>query len=312
MLFTVVLPVFLVLGYGYLVAWLGWMSTQAIDGLMRFAQNFAVPVLLFQSIATMDLGAHFDPVLLSSFYVGAFASYAAGWAGARFLFGRSPEDAVAIGFVCLFSNTLLLGVPITQRAYGDAALAGNFAIVAIHSPLVYTFGITAMEFTRARGTGLAVSRVAWRALIGVFRTPMVLGILCGVAMNLAGMGGLVMPEGFWAAIAMVKGAALPTALFALGGVIWRYRPRGDAGVIAMCCAVSLLLHPTLTMAIGSLGGLDTASIRSAVVTAAMPPGVNAFLFASMYQSAQRVAASTVLISTLLSVLSSAMWLDLLP
>ena len=64
--------------------------------------------------------------------------------------------------------------------------------------------------------------------------------------------------------------------------------------------------------IGSLGGLDTASIRSAVVTAAMPPGVNAFLFASMYQSAQRVAASTVLISTLLSVLSSAMWLDLLP
>ncbi len=165
-LLTVILPVFLVLGYGYVVAWRGWMAPPGVDGLMRFAQNFALPVLLFHSIARMDLGTQFDPVLLVSFYVGAFSSFAAGWAGGRWLFGRSPEDAVAIGFVCLFSNSLLLGVPITQRAYGDAAVAGNFAIIAMHSPLIYTFGITMMEFTRARGLNLSISRVAiaraWR------------------------------------------------------------------------------------------------------------------------------------------------------
>ena len=49
-LFTVVLPVFLILGYGYVVTWRGMLSDSAIDGIQRFAQNFALPVLLFQSI----------------------------------------------------------------------------------------------------------------------------------------------------------------------------------------------------------------------------------------------------------------------
>ena len=49
-LFDVVLPVFLVIGFGYVVAWRGLFSDSAVDGVMRFAQNFAVPVLLFAQV----------------------------------------------------------------------------------------------------------------------------------------------------------------------------------------------------------------------------------------------------------------------
>lgn len=101
-LFEVIVPVFLLVGFGYLATWRKWIGDDAIDGLMRFAQSFAVPCLLFQSIARLDLGANFDPGLLVSFYAGALASFALGYAGARRIFGRNPVDAVAIGFVCLF------------------------------------------------------------------------------------------------------------------------------------------------------------------------------------------------------------------
>lgn len=311
-LFTVVLPVFLILGFGYLAAWRMHFGRHAVDGVMRFAQNFAVPVLLFQSMARMDLAHDISPALLGAFYAGAFTSFAAGWSGARWIFHRSPEDCVAIGFVCLFSNSLLLGVPITERAYGPDALTGNFAIISLHSPLLYTFGITLMEFTRARGTKVSVGRVALRALTGVLRTPLVIGILAGLAVNLLMQAGLALPEGFWTAVAMMAQAALPAALFGLGGVLARYRPAGDAGAIAMACACALLLHPLLTFSLGNLAGLDAAGMRSAVVTAAMPPGVNAYLFASMYGAAQRVAASSVLIATALSILTAWFWLGMLP
>lgn len=311
-LFTIILPVFLVIGFGYAVSWRGWFSEPAVDGLMRFAQNFAVPTLLFASMARLDLGTEFRPALLIAFYAGAIASYTAGWAGARFLFGRPPVDCVAIGFVCLFSNSLLLGVPITERAFGAQALDGNWAIIALHSPALYTFGITMMEFTRARGTGLSVSGVALRALTGVLRTPLVIGIACGLAMNLLMQAGLVMPEGFWAAVDMVARAALPAALFGLGGILYRYRPEGDMATIAMCCGCALLLHPLVTFGLGSAMGLDLAGMRSAVLTAAMPPGINAYLFANIYGSARRVAASSVLIATIASVLSIWVWLAVLP
>lgn len=311
-LLTIILPVFLVVGFGYLVSWRRWFSESAVDGLMMFAQNFAVPVLLFSSVARLDLGTEIRPSLLVSFYVGAWISFFAGWAGAKYLLKRVPEDCVVIGFICLFSNTVLLGIPITERAYGPEALAGNWTIIALHSPLFYTFGISFMEFTRAQGSGLSLGRVALRALSGTLHTPLVIGILCGFAVNLLMHAGLVMPASFWAAVEMISQAALPAALFGLGGILFRYRPEGDISAIIMCCACSLILHPAIVFGIGSLVGLDAAGMRSAVMTGAMAPGVNAYLFASIYGAARRVAASAVLIGTALSIFSIWMWLSILP
>ncbi|WBU52383.1 AEC family transporter [Paracoccus sp. SCSIO 75233] len=310
-LFDVVLPVFLVVGFGYLVAWRGLFSEAAVDGVMRFAQNFAVPVLLFQSIAKLDLSAEFNLPMLAAFYIGAFSSFTVGALGARWI-GRPPEDSVAIGFICLFSNSLLLGVPITENAYGSGALAGNWTIIAIHSPLLYTFGITVMEFTRARGQNLSIGRVALRAMTGVIRTPLVIGILAGAVMNLLRQAGLVLPSGFWDAVGMMARAALPSALFALGGVLYRYKPEGDSRAIFMCCSASLVLHPVITYGLGQIFGLEIAALRSSVMTAAMAPGVNAYLFASIYGVGKRVAASSVLIATALSILTISLWLEVLP
>ncbi|WP_313135789.1 AEC family transporter [Paracoccus jeotgali] len=310
-LFNVVLPVFLVLGFGYVVSWRGLFGESAVDGVMRFAQNFAVPVLLFQSIARLDLSAEFNLPMLAAFYAGAFASFGVGVWGARKL-GRAPQDAVAIGFVCLFSNSLLLGVPITERAYGAEALSGNWAIISIHSPMLYTFGITVMEFVRARGQNLSVGRVAGRALTGVLRTPLVIGILSGLVVNLGMQAGLVLPGGFWDAVAMMAKAALPAALFALGGILYRYKPEGDSRAILLCCLASLVLHPAIAYGLGRGFGLDDSALRSAVMTAAMAPGVNAYLFASIYGVAKRVAASAVLVATAASILTISVWLQILP
>lgn len=311
-LFDVILPVFIVIGFGYVVAWRRMFTEVAVDGLMRFAQNFAVPVLLFASVARLDMAENFNLGMWIAFYSGAFLSYFIGWGLALYWLKRPGTDAVAIGFCCLFSNSLLLGIPIMERAYGAEAVAGNVAIIAIHSPLLYTFGITMMEITRARGQSLAVSQIAMRALSGVLHTPLIIGILCGVAMNLLTRAGLVMPQGFWAAVDMMARAALPAALFGLGGVLHRYKPEGDSTAIAICCLCSLVVHPVTTYGLGLLFQLPAAPMRSAVITASMAPGVNAYLFASIYNSAKRVAASTVLVSTALSILTIWFWISVLP
>ena len=107
-------------------------------------------------------------------------------------------------------------------------------------------------------------------------------------------------------------AALPAALFGLGGVLHRYKPEGDSTAIAICCLCSLVVHPVTTYGLGLLFQLPAAPMRSAVITASMAPGVNAYLFASIYNSAKRVAASTVLVSTALSILTIWFWISVLP
>ena len=113
-LLDIILPVFVVIGFGYLVTWKGMISEAAIDGLVRFTQNFAIPCLLFRAISQIDLGASASAPLIFSYYLGAFSSFFMGYLGARILFKRNAVDAVAIAFTCLFSNTVLLGLPITE------------------------------------------------------------------------------------------------------------------------------------------------------------------------------------------------------
>ena len=91
----------------------------------------------------------------------------------------------------------------------------------------------------------------------------------------------------------------------------QYKPEGDLRAIAIVCAISLILHPLVTWAMGQHLGLSQDLFRSAVLTAAMAPGFNAYIFANMYGRARRVAASSVLIGTGLSVLTVWAWLTAL-
>lgn len=305
-LIDVILPVFLVLGAGYLAAWRQMMSEAAIDGLMKFAQQFAVPALLFSAISTLDLGAHFSPALLFSYYAGVTASFLVGMVGARTIFDRPWEDSVAIGFVCMFANSVLLGLPITERAYGPDALQANFAIIALNAPFCYGVGVTVMEILRNKGSGTVGT--ARKVFSAMFRNALVIGIALGFVVNL---GNLTLPGVVTDALDLIIRAALPAALFGLGGILFRYRPEGDMRTIMFVCAVSLVVHPVITFGLAKTFGISLDALRSATLTAAMAPGINAYLFANIYGVAKRVAASAVLFATAGSILSVWVWLLIL-
>lgn len=306
-LIDVILPVFILIGAGYVAVWRKLFPEAGVDGLMVFTQQFAIPCLLFRAIWTLDLGQSFHPLLLIAFYTGSATGFALGLLAGRYVFRRDWEDSVAIGFCCLFANSLLLGLAITERAYGSDALEANYAIIALHSPFCYCIGITAMEIARARGSSAAA--LPAKVLKAMLHNALVIGILLGAAFNMLGLG---LPGPVTDALDMMVRTALPAALFGMGGVLYRYRPDGDFRIIGFVCAVALVVHPTITWTLGSLFHLSTTEFRSAVITAAMAPGVNAYVFANMYGRARRVAASSVLIATGLSILTTWVWLALLP
>lgn len=306
-LLDVILPVFIIIGFGYLAAWKLGLSEVGVDGVMKFAQNFAVPVMLFNGVAHLDLATVFNWPLLASFYSGSLAGFIAGFCIAMFVFRRPPTDCVAIGFCGLFSNSLQLGIPITERAFGTDALAANYAIIAIHAPMLYTFGVIMMELARSGG------RLSFATPVAVVRSlatnPLVIGILCGLAVNLAGV---TLPVIAQSAVDLMVRAAVPSALFGLGGLLVRYRIEGDLRLILTVCVISLMLHPAVTYLMGSrVYHLDPAQFRSAVTTASMPPGINTYLFASMFGVGMRIAAASVLIATALAIFTVWFWLGLL-
>ena len=306
-LLDVIIPVFLIIGFGYCTVWSKLFSTDTIDGLMKFTQNFAIPVLLFDAIAKVNLVNVFDFNLFFSFYVGATAGFLIGFLASHYMFRRSLEDSVVIGFCCLFSNTVMLGLPITERAYGEEALKHNYAIVSVHAPFCYFLGITVMELVRS--TEKSLSKKSLIIFKAMFSNALVVGILLGFLVNILGID---LAKTIQASIDMITAVALPAALFGMGGVLYQYRPEGDIGPITMVCLVSLLLHPVIVWITGLSSGLTDIQMRSAVITAAMAPGINTYVFANIYGRAKRVASTGVLLSTAFSIGTVWLWLNLLP
>jgi len=300
---NIVAPVFLVIAAGYLAVSSGITGAAAIDQLMKFAIQFAIPCLLFRATSTIDLDVAFGWRMMLAYYLAAIACFVLAILVVINLFKRRPGEAVGVAFAALFSNLVMLGLPISERAWGADNLAPSYALVAVNAPICYLIGITVMEFLRADGRGVAAtSRIVLEAM---FRNSLMIGIGLGFIVNLGGIG---LPGALLAAIELLARAALPVALFALGGVLTRYtlsRSLGEAGLIVI---LSLIVQPALTLLLAWQLQLPAATTKSIVLMSAVAPGLNAYLFASMYNRGTEAAASAVLLSTILAGFTVSAWL----
>ena len=304
---TIVLPVFMVVGAGYAAVYFKGFSGEYADGLMRFTQTFAIPCLLFGAVARLDLATVFKPQILLPYYIGSTTCFILGIAGAILIFKRRKGEAVAVGFCAMFSNSVLLGLSIVERAYGAAAIETIVAIIAIHAPFCYILGITTMELLRADGRRL--DQTAFIVIKAIFSNGLMIGLLLGFLVNLSG---LAIPGSLNSAIEMISRAALPAALFGLGGVLVRYGLRNNIREVAMIAAIRLVVHPLIALFLAhQVFGLATEITSVIVLTAAMSPGVNVYVFANMYDRAKGTAASSILISTVLAVFSVSIWIKIL-
>ena len=306
-IFATVLPVFLLIGTGYLAVRSGYLPLSMSDGLNAFAIKVAVPVLLFSAMVKLDFAQAFSPLLLVSFYTGAVVCFVTGILLALKVFGRRPGEAVAVGFAATFSNSVLLGLAVVERFYTDPVLTSAFGIIAFHAPSIYIMGMLTMEMMRRDGRPL--SQTLTTAGKSILANPLMLGILAGVAVNLSG---LTVPEPVMAAVKLIAGAAIPVALVGVGAAMTNYQLRAGMAESLTVSALSLILHPLIAFVLSHyVFGLPADMVRAAVTLAAMPPGMNIYVFAVMYQRAVNLAASAFLMATTLSVLSISVWLYVL-
>ena len=295
-------PVFLLVLFGYLAVRRALFDASTIDALMRYAIRFAIPCLLFRAVSTIDLGAAYDGRAMGSFYLAALACFTLATVLARFAFGRRPGEAVAVGFTGLFSNLVLLGLPIVRMTFGEEAMPAAYAIVSVHAPFCYLVGIVAMELLRADGRSLPETAVVVvRTMLG---NSLMIGLGLGFAVNLAHVP---VPGVLASALDLVAGSALPIALVGLGGTLTRYALSERVGETGTVAGIALVLHPALAFGLCALLGVEGLDRNVVVLMAAMSPGVNAYLFAAMYDRAQGSAAATVLLSTGVAVLSVSAW-----
>lgn len=292
-------PVFLLIALGYAATFTPVFDTQAGKALSAFVFYFAIPVMLFRSVAQTDPPEANAGLLLAVFYGSTIAVFALGALLSRALFRVSFGEATMLGFGSCYGNIVLIGVPVVLTVLGPEAGFPLFLIISFNSLVMFTSITVLMESSRG-GRG-ELRRLPWKIATGVLGNPIILGLVAGVAVNRLG---LVLPPVVDAFAELLGRAAIPCALFATGAALSAFSIRGALPRATLLLAIKGLVHPLLVWWLcAHVLDLNPSWTAVAVVLAAMPVGVNPYLFAARYGVGEAETATAVALSTPLAVLT---------
>jgi len=210
--------------------------------------------------------------------------------------GRGLAEAAMAGMSAVFTNTVMLGLPLAYALYGDRGLLLTSSVIAVNGLIYYTLTTTLIEL--GRGGGGSAARQIGNGLKGLAKNPILLSMAAGLTW---GALETPIPGPVATMIDMLAAAAPPVALAALGMSLAGFRLAGDLMEAVWVTAVKLALYPG---AAGLAGyyvlGLNGDTLALLVLLAALPVGVNPFLLASRYNVYVARCGSIVLLSTILS------------
>lgn len=304
---NVILPIFALMGLGYGAVRFRLFPAEGIKSLIAFVNNFATPCLLFHSLVSSDFRSAFNPAIIGPFYLGALICFVIGIGIAIKVFGNRPGEAVSVGFSGTFTNTVLVGLPIMTRAYGQESLATTLSIIGLHGAILLTVGMVTMELMRRDGASLGKTLLTAARRVG--SNPLIWGIAAGMIGYFAGLQLVEPVEAF---LVMMSSAVVPAALFGIGGALNEFKLSDNWKQALVASLIKLIVHPAIAyiLMIWVLQvPMDIA--RYGILLAAMPSGVNVYVFATYYNRGVSVAANTILIATVASAATISIWLLIL-
>ncbi|MDR3436263.1 AEC family transporter [Telmatospirillum sp.] len=302
---SVILPMMALVVLGYLSAWRGGLKAGALEGLSRFVVDFTIPALLFQSIAVEGEPIRF--AVIYAYFIGCvalfFASAVLALAWRRH---RLPEMGL-FALNATYSNTVLMGVPLVQGAFGPRGLHILTMITAFHSLVMLTLATVFVEVGRNRGT--RISDVFVKTLRSTVRNPIIMSVVAGALWRMTGLG---LPGPIETTLRLLSTAASPCALFMMGATLTTLRIGPYLGEILGVSVIKAIVMPALIWFLAAhVFGLDRLQVAVSTTLAAMPTGVNTFVLAKRFDLYTANSAGTVLLTTVASAVTMSLLLLLM-
>ncbi|MCQ3924822.1 MAG: AEC family transporter [Rhodocyclaceae bacterium] len=274
---SIVFPLFAIVAAGWLY---GRRHKPDMALANQLNMDVFVPALVFAALT----GKSFDLLGYQALALGGIAvvlgSGLAAWPLARLL----RVDAKTFLPPMMFNNSGNMGLPLAVLAFGEAALPAAVVLFLVENLLHFSLGAWMLD-RRAR-------------LATLWRMPMMLAALAGLAMSLSGIA-------LWpplvTAIRMLGDISIPLLLFTLGvrlaGASFHAWGIGLAGAVA---------RPVLGMLIawgaGRALGLSTEHQAMLLVFGALPPAVLNYVFAERYAQEPDKVASIVMVGNVAALL----------
>lgn len=307
----ILLPIFGFIICGYSAGRFRLITDQGIQGIITFVLYFAIPALLFRIVVNNELPGIEDFNVVLTYYSGCFVAFAVSVLFGRTVFSLPLDQLGILGMGSMYSNSVLLGMPLVFTVFGEAGMIPILLIITFHNVLLFPIVIVFIEIGRGRRN--APRSGAMAVLLPAFRGAIENPVIIALAVSfLWAVGGLGIPGPVDIFAELLGKAVAPAALFALGASMAGYRIAGALSESLTMVGFKLFVHPAAVWMLGRyVFNLEPLILAVATITAAVPIGANVFIMAHKYEIYLARVTSAVVISAALSMLTLAVALTVL-
>jgi predicted permease len=290
---NIVLPVFSVIGLGWLLRRWGLIDAAFLKQTNRLVYYVCLPLLLFYKIGTADFFSNFNARLI----VGSIAAVAITFV-VSYLYTvvrDYPTKARGVFSQASFrGNIAYMGLAITLNAYGETGLTKAGILMGFLVPFLNLFAILALLWPH-RGDGEQRGAIFWLRQIAL--NPLIIASFLGITWSFLN---LPIPLVFERSLNIATGMTLPLALLAIGGGFSLEKLRGDLFKAALASCVKTIWMPILAAALLIGMGVKGMDLGIGVLIAGTPAATANYIMADQLKGDAELAGTSVMLSTLLS------------
>jgi predicted permease len=303
------LPVVFLISMGFVAGRAKLVRQDAVRDLTNLVFLVLAQALLFRTMSSVHLET-LDLRPVFQYFVVASALFFI----MLMMYGRDSRASV-LALASIFSNTLMIGVPLIGLAYGEPGQVLLFTLISLHALVLLTMATVVLELQMAyehaaeHGETRHMLKTVGMAIKNAVLHPVPLPILIGLIYAQTGWGLHPIVD----KPLQLLGVSFGPVALVLVGITLAQTPVGENFKGAMkISVVKTFVHPMLMAAAGYAMGMRGLHLTVMVVAAALPIGANVFLFSQRYQKEEDVVTAAVAVSTALALVSVTLVMALLP
>ncbi len=297
------IPIFAVIGLGIALRRGSFLDQAATQSFNRFAYYWGLPLFLFHKLSDVAPQAGLANRYTLSLLLTTMVAMLCGWLVAR-VAGIRFASRGAFVQASLRGNLAFMGLPLVAFLIADLDVALRDPIEAAMlislAPVIIFYNVASVAMLAIYNED-SESNFSWsRVLRNVVSNPILLACLAGWLVQQLGWQ---IPSAIQRTCQIIGAAAFPMALIGIGSQLAQISLRGQLRLPLVSTAIKCVVCPAVGWAIATLLGLAGAERMVLVVLSAMPTAVSSFVLAEQMNSDADLAASSVVVSTALSMLT---------
>ena len=294
-----VVPIFILVFLGQLFLRVKLLDSAFFDKAERFVFKVALPCSLFLSVHNAEAADAFDPRLM--LFCAAFCLLNAllPCLIVPFFIKDNPRRGAFIQGVYR-SNFAILGIPLVKRMFPTTGEAVAASVVPIAIPAFNIIAVILLTVFSPEEKKASVGETAKRALLGVIKNPLIIGVILGMPFMLTGGRLPDIPD---TGIKYRADLCTPLALMCLGASIHFDRFKGRIGLAALASFFKIAVAPALALTLAALLGMRGAQLGTVLIMFGGPMAVSGYIMAKNMKSDHELAGQILLLSTLFCILT---------